>query len=73
MLLIDSVKNTYPSNGHNRQETADALPLYLPGNGSLLLAVAMMAGGWDGSEGLAPGFPGDGSWQVEHEGLGCYL
>mgnify|MGYP007123698677 CR=1 FL=1 len=28
---------------------------------------AMMAGGWDGSKGHAPGFPNDGSWQVEHE------
>lgn len=73
ILLVDSVKNTYLSNGHNRQETSDALPLYLPGNGGLLLAVAMMAGGWDGSEGHAPGFPDDGSWHVECEGLERYF
>lgn len=73
MLLAESPKNTYLPNGHNRQETEEALPLYLPGNGGLLLAVAMMAAGWDGCEGHAPGFPGDGSWQVQHEGLERYL
>jgi len=38
---------------------------YFPGSGSLLLAVAMMAGGWDGDEG--PHFPE--GWQVEAEGF----
>jgi hypothetical protein len=38
---------------------------YFPGAGSLLLAVGMMAGGWDGSPG--PHFP-DG-WKVEAEGF----
>jgi len=42
---------------------------YLPGNGGLLYAVAMMAAGWDGSSGWAPGFPNDGSWTVKWEGL----
>lgn len=73
ILLMDSEKNTYLPNGHNRQETSSDLPLYLPGNGGLLLAVAMMAGGWDGSEGDAPGFPQDGTWSVESEALGVYL
>lgn len=73
LLLLDSPKNTYMLNGHNRQGTSEALPLYLPGNGALLLAVAMMAGGWDGSNGNAPGFPDDGSWNVSHEGLVPYL
>lgn len=46
------------------------LPLYLPGNGALLLAVGMMASGWDGSsDRAAPGFPGDGSWKVSVEGI----
>jgi len=27
----------------------------------------MMAGGWDGSTGLAPGFPKDGNWTVRAE------
>ncbi len=43
-------------------------PPYFPGSGGLLYAVAMMASGWDGSEGEAPGFPKDG-WVVRHEGL----
>ena len=63
-LLLDRRKNAYLANGHNRQ--TDKLPAYLPGNGALLLAVALMTGGWDGS-GAAPGFgPG---WSVAHEGL----
>lgn len=42
---------------------------YFPANGGLLTAVAMMAAGWDGSEGNAPGFPKDGKWVVLHEGF----
>jgi hypothetical protein len=29
----------------------------------------MMAGGWDGSKGPAPGFPKDGKWTVRAEGF----
>jgi hypothetical protein len=42
---------------------------YFPSNGSLLFAVAMMAAGWDGEPGSAPGFPHDGRWQVKSEGV----
>lgn len=42
---------------------------YFPANGGLLYAVAMMAAGWEGSNGPAPGFPKDGSWTVRYEGL----
>jgi hypothetical protein len=43
---------------------------YLPGNGGLLYAVAMMAAGWDGApDRHAPGFPDDGTWIVRWEGL----
>jgi len=42
---------------------------YFPSNGALLTAVAMMANGWDGSQGDAPGFPKDGKWIVKHEGF----
>jgi hypothetical protein len=67
-LLLDQKKNTYLRNGHNFQ--TNQLPLYLPGNGGLLTAVAMMAAGWDGCPpGNAPGFPQDGQWVVLHEGL----
>ncbi len=42
---------------------------YFPGSGGLLYAIAMMAEGWDGSEGeMSPGFPSDG-WNVRSEGL----
>jgi hypothetical protein len=68
-LLMSETKNTYLPNGHNFQMDR-VLPLYLPGNGGLLYAVAMMAAGWDGSpKRQAPGFPDDGSWTVLWEGL----
>jgi hypothetical protein len=71
-LLMDAAKNTYSKSGHCHQ--FDGLPLYLPANGGLLVAVAMMAAGWEGGpEGHAPGFPGDGSWNVQEEGLKKYL
>jgi hypothetical protein len=65
-LLLNAAKNTVLPNGHNRQ--TDSLPLYLPGNGGLLAAVALMAAGWDGGpDRHAPGFPPD--WSVAWEGL----
>lgn len=68
-LLLDVPKNRYLPNGHNWQE-AGRLPIYLPGNGGLLTAVAMMAAGWDGApHAQAPGFPDDGSWSVRWEHL----
>jgi hypothetical protein len=68
-LLIDTQKNTYLKQGHNFQ-TADRLRIYLPGNGALLTAVAMMCAGWDGcTKPTNPGFPQDGSWNVRWEGL----
>lgn len=68
-LLMDAPKNEYLPNGHNRQGTRADLPLYLPGNGGLLIAVSMMAAGWDGSTTDTPGFPKDGKWKVTYEGL----
>ncbi|WP_116127902.1 hypothetical protein [Lewinella sp. IMCC34183] len=58
-LLMDVPKNSYLPNGHNYQR--DNLRLYLPGNGGLLAALALMADGgfpagwairWDGLHGL---------------------
>lgn len=66
-LMMDVQKNTYLVNGHNYQDKR--LRLYLPGNGGVLAAVAMMAAGWDGKLGLNPGFPKDGTWNVKWEGL----
>jgi hypothetical protein len=66
-LLVDTPKNRYLANGHNYQRPN--LPLYLPGNGGLLYATALMAAGWDGAPPRpAPGFPTN-SWVVKHEGL----
>jgi protein-glucosylgalactosylhydroxylysine glucosidase len=71
-LLIDSVKNRYLPNGHNYQRPN--LTAYLPGNGGLLAATAMMAAGWTGSPSSpAPGFPTDGQWSVRCEGLRQWL
>ena len=67
-LFLQAVKNRYLANGHNYQSSR--LPLYLPGNGGLLAAVAMMAAGWEGCpERPSPGFPDDGRWNVRWEGL----
>jgi hypothetical protein len=66
-LFLDTPKNRYLANGHNYQRRN--LPLYLPGNGGLLYAAALMAAGWDGApDRPAPGFPTNG-WSVRHEGL----
>lgn len=66
-LLMDKRTNTYLINGHNYQD--GRLRLYLPGNGGLLTAVAMMCAGWDGNETDTPGFPKDGNWDVVWEDL----
>lgn len=64
-LLMPKRTNTYLINGHNYQD--DRLRVYMPGNGGLLTAVAMMCAGWDGSTGKNPGFPDD--WDIKWEGL----
>ena len=66
-LLMDKRTNTYLVNGHNYQD--ERLRVYLPGNGGLLTAVAMMCAGWDGNEVDTPGFPKDGKWDVQWEDL----
>ncbi len=67
-LLLDAQKNRDLVNGHNYQD--ERLPIYLPGNGGLLTAAAMMAAGWEGAPDIrAPGFPQDGSWSVKYENL----
>jgi len=71
-LLMSTEKNRYLPNGHNWQR--QNLPCYLPGNGGLLYAVALMAGGWENAPRKhAPGFPQDGSWTVRVEGLNSSL
>jgi hypothetical protein len=58
VLMMDTPKNTWLANGHNWQRAN--LPLYLPGNGGLLLATAHMA--------RTSAFPE--SWKARWEGLG---
>ena len=71
-LLLDVAKNRYALNGHVYQR--EGLTAYLPANGGLLAAVAMMAAGWTGApDRHAPGFPGDGAWTVRWEGLNEWL
>jgi hypothetical protein len=70
LLFTQGPNNHYTPSGHCPQGADGQLPVYLPANGALLAAVAMMAGGWDDAlPGHAPGFPRDGSWVVRSEGF----
>jgi hypothetical protein len=67
-LLLDTPKNHYGLNGHVYQRPN--LTIYLPANGGLLYATALMAAGWDGApKKNAPGFPDNGQWTVRWEDL----
>lgn len=64
-LLMDTPRNVFLANGYNCQDPM-RLPLYLPGNGGLLAAVALLAGGYDGAAGAGDGVPG---WRIRAEGF----
>lgn len=66
-LLKDCRTNTYLPNGHNYQDSR--LRCYLPGNGGLLTAVALMCAGYDGCTTPLPGFPKNGQWDVRYEDI----
>lgn len=66
-LLMRITTNTYLPNGHNYQD--GRLTLYLPGNGGLLTAMAMMCAGYDHNTVISPGIPKNGKWKVKWEGL----
>jgi hypothetical protein len=66
-LFKDVTTNTWLVNGHNYQN--NTLTIYLPGNGSLLSAIALMCAGYDGNKIVNPGFPKNGKWKVKWEGL----
>jgi hypothetical protein len=66
-LFMDPETNIYLANGHNYQ--TERLRLYLPGNGGLLTAVALMCAGYDGCTIDNPGIPRNGLWEVKWEGL----
>lgn len=84
VLLREGPNNRYLPNGHCPQRSDEAalktpspvpgarkreIAVYLPANGALLAAVALMVAGWDGAPGPHPGFPADGSWTIRAEGL----
>ena len=69
ILMHDSPKNSYVENGQNLQVGRPDLPAYLPGNGALLLAIAMMCAGYQGATKALPGFPDDGDWVVHYESI----
>ena len=58
-LLMEAPKNRYLENGHNYQDAR--LSIYLPGNGGILSAVAMMC--------TSDRFPKNGKWNVRWENL----
>lgn len=68
ILLKDAPHNHYLNNGDCPQ--TDDLPVYLPANGALLSAVALMVAGSDetGSRKL-PGFPKNGKWKIKYENI----
>jgi hypothetical protein len=66
-LLMPIRTNRYLPNGHNYQD--DRLRLYLPGNGGVLTAVALMLAGFEGNTEAQPGIPKNANWQVKWEGL----
>jgi len=58
LLLMQTPKNSYRANGHNPQLPRTDIPVYLPGNGALLLAMSLMAQDWE-----------DEDWEMQAEGL----
>ena len=68
LLLREAQKNVYLANGHNLQ-VPNRMPLYLPGNGGLLMAVALLFGGWTDPDGIRhePELPE--GWAARAEGF----
>ena len=71
-MLMNATTNAYLPTGYNHPSESGIISAYLPGNGGTLIAVALMAGGWDGAPAReAPGFPLD--WGVQAEGFTPYF
>ena len=66
-LFKDVKTNTYLVNGHNYQD--GRLTIYLPGNGALLSAIALMCAGSKEDPEHNLGFPKNGQWNVKWEGF----
>ena len=72
LLLLNTTTNQYCANGANCPTKKGEISAYFPGNGGVLLAVGMMAGGWSGAPNReVPGFPED--WHVKAEGFHSYF
>jgi hypothetical protein len=73
LLFADYPNNTWGVTGMTPRfsiengEARRVAETYFPSNGALLLAVGMMAAGWDGSAGAAPEFPE--GWKLQVEGI----
>jgi len=66
LLVGKYSENPFRASGYTIRRP-EQTPMYMPANGGWLSAVAMMAVGWDGSTGHAPGFPK--TWKIRYEGL----
>ena len=66
-LMMEIQTNRYLVNGHNYQD--ERLRIYMPGNGGLLTAIALMCAGYEGCKEKDPGIPKNGKWKVRWEGL----
>lgn len=73
LLMKETLKNSYVASGNNLQKSRKDLPLYLPGNGALLLAIPIMTAGYKGCSEELPGFPKNGMWKVEYEDIDPYF
>ena len=74
LLFKNTTTNRFNSvNGHSQGVTGPGArwPCFTPSQGTLLYAVALMAGGWDGDGNVtAPGFPRTAAWHgVRAEGF----
>ena len=82
ILMREGPNNRYLATGHCPQRSDEKMPkdpppgarkreiaTYMPAHGAFLAAVGLMLAGWDGSEGEFPGFPKDGTWTIQAEGL----
>ena len=71
-LLMKAPTNVYIPTGYNHPQPHGQISAYLPGNGGILIAVGLMAGGWEnGPKTEAPGFPSE--WAVKAEGFTPYF
>lgn len=68
MLLYDTAKNTYVASGNNYQKLRQDLPLYLPGNGSLLLSLPLIIVGANNEKNQS-GKKQIGKWHVTYENM----